>query len=118
MLRTCRNAKHAERAASKIIEILVELAFLLAVGKIDHLCLQMNRAVRTVHLADAAADAAVTALFVVDKGQFGPEPVGDLKGLPVFGILLRDLRGHELFAGDTHAGHKALYALPHLFKIF
>ena len=118
VLGTCGYAKHAERAASDVVQILVELAFLLPVGKIHHLCLQLDGAVGTVHLAYTAADALVASLLVVNEREFGPEAVGDLKSIPVLGILLGYLGSDELLSRDTHSQDETLDTASHRFEIF
>lgn len=89
-----------------------------SVGQLHHLCDELNRSVRTVHLAYAASDALMATLFIVFKRELSPEPICYFQGCPVLRITLGDFWGDEFFTGDGHAGHEAFQPAPNFRKIF
>ena len=111
-LRTRCDTKLTERAAAKIVLILVELAFFLAVGGIDHLSCESDGAVGAIAFADTAGDALVVSVGVVLQLKDGAETFGHLYGFAVFGIFFGDLRGDKFFTGHLHAFYKAHDARP------
>ena len=82
----------------------------------------LYRTVRTGCLAESAGDALVFALGVVGHRERSAEAFVHFERRPVFGILLRDFRGDELFARYLEAREQGAdavkrvlgYNLPYL----
>ena len=63
----CGDTQLAECTTAKVVHILVELAFLLSVGEVDHLGGDGDGAVGTIALACAARRTTVASVRKIDK---------------------------------------------------
>ena len=75
-----------------MINVLVDDAFLFAIGHVDLVLNDLDRAVWTSGFTNPATGATVFVVIVVRHDHFALEPVIHFQRFPVFRILL----GHDL----------------------
>ena len=99
VVRTGVHAQVAEHTGSQVVFVFDQTTPGLARLFVrDGFGGDLYRTVRTGCLAESAGDALVFALGVVGHRERSAEAFVHFERRPVFGILLRDFRGDELFA--------------------
>ena len=118
--RTGFDTKTAKGAHSKVIDMLVDDAFLFAVGHIDFCLQDLDGAVRANCLTYPATCAAMLVVLIVRHDHFTLEPVVHFQRLPVFRVLLGyDLPGaEEVSAGHLHPRQERFNRAEDICKVF
>ena len=107
VVRTCRNTHLAERTTAKVVQIFHQYFFLLPVGQLHHLRLDVDCLVRAVHLAQSASNTLVVAFFIIDELQRATKTFAYRQIVSVVRIFLRHLLRDELLSCHFHSLQKA-----------
>ena len=110
-MRTRRYAKHAERAATQVVDVAVEDAFGFAVFCLYFLRLNAYCPIGAVVLAYSAGDAFMVTFFIINEVERSPETFGDDERFSVLGVLFGNFAAEKVFTGNAHAMQQAAKTL-------
>ena len=111
IVRAGTHAQLAEKAAAQIVFVTVEYLAGLTRLLVGHLLGDdIDRSVGTVHLADAAGNATMLVLVVVDHDQLAAEAVRNLQRGTIFGVLLRRLAPEKDLDRGAHTHQQGAQA--------
>jgi hypothetical protein len=114
------DAKAAEGAHGKMIDVPIDDAKLFPFGRFDPFRDNLDRTVGTVGFTDPATGAAMLVVWIVRHDDLSLEPVEHPELPAVLRILLGDdLPGIEkIFPGYGHPNKQGFHAMKDIGKIF